>query len=126
MNFEQRPVVGICLKRYAMTESGLPKRHNTFIDIPDSLRLPHFMLADDKSVPEEDGKGLNTEYKLVLQSVICHRGDSLQSGHYISFARVAPKLLTDNRRHDFDPPPDYEEAQWVQFDDLDIENSTLR
>ncbi|KAM5359243.1 hypothetical protein ACJZ2D_014633 [Fusarium nematophilum] len=121
MNFDQRPVVGICLKRYAMTESGQPKRHNTFIDIPDSLRLPHFMLADEPKT-EEDLNVLNMEYKLVLQSVVCHRGDSLQSGHYIAFARVAPKLLTDNRRHNFDPPPDYEEAQWVKFDDLQIEN----
>ncbi|GKU01377.1 unnamed protein product [Fusarium langsethiae] len=121
LNFEQRPVVGICLKRYAMTESGQPKRHNTFIDIPDSLRLPHFMLADEPKT-EEDMNVLNTDYKLVLQSVICHRGDSLQSGHYVSFARVAPKLLKDNRRHDFDPPPDYEEAQWVKFDDLQIES----
>ncbi|KAF4994546.1 hypothetical protein FGRMN_5726 [Fusarium graminum] len=121
LNFEQRPVVGICLKRYAMTESGQPKRHNTFIDIPDSLRLPHFMLADEPKT-EEDMNVLNTDYKLVLQSVICHRGDSLQSGHYVSFARVAPKLLKDNRRHNFDPPPDYEEAQWVKFDDLQVEN----
>ncbi|KAH6892224.1 ubiquitin carboxyl-terminal hydrolase-domain-containing protein [Thelonectria olida] len=119
MNFDQRPVVGICLKRYAMTESGQPKRHNTFIDIPDSLRLPHFMMADDPKLEEENM--LNNDYKLVLQSVVCHRGDSLQSGHYIAFSRVAPKLLTDNRRHDFDPPPDYEEAQWVRFDDLQIE-----
>ncbi|KPM34673.1 hypothetical protein AK830_g11898 [Neonectria ditissima] len=118
--FDQRPVVGICLKRYAMTESGQPKRHNTFIDIPDSLRLPHFMMADDPKI-EEDPNPLNSEYKLVLQSVICHRGDSLQSGHYIAFSRVAPKLLTNNRRHDFDPPPDYEEAQWVRFDDLQID-----
>ncbi|KAK7432775.1 hypothetical protein QQZ08_000636 [Neonectria magnoliae] len=118
--FDQRPVVGICLKRYAMTESGQPKRHNTFIDIPDSLRLPHFMMPDDTKI-EEDPNPLNSEYKLVLQSVICHRGDSLQSGHYIAFSRVAPKLLTNNRRHDFDPPPDYEEAQWVRFDDLQIE-----
>lgn len=118
MNFEQRPVVGICLKRYLMTESGEPQRHNTFIDIPDSLRLPHFMLAD-AGKDEEAIKGLSTEYKLVLQSVVCHRGDSLQSGHYITFARVAPKLLIDNRRHNFDPPPDYEEAQWVKFDDLE-------
>lgn len=68
---------------------------------------------------EADSNGLSTEYKLVLQSVVCHRGDSLQSGHYITFARVAPKLLIDNRRHNFDPPPDYEEAQWVLFDDLE-------
>jgi len=99
-----------------MTEQGVPKRQNTHIDIPDSLRLPHFMALDDAAEQETDG--LSEEYKLVLQSVVCHRGDSLHSGHYIAFARVAPKLLTDNRRHDHDPPPDYEEAQWVRFDDL--------
>lgn len=120
MHFNQRPVVGICLKRYLMTEDGVAKRQNTFIDIPDSLRLPHFMIMDDAKV-EEDST-LSTEYKLVLQSVVCHRGDSLHSGHYVSFARVNPKLLTDNRRHDNDPPPDYEEAQWVKFDDLALEN----
>ncbi|UNI18928.1 hypothetical protein JDV02_005158 [Purpureocillium takamizusanense] len=123
MNFDQRPIVGICLKRYAMTESGQPQRSNTFIDIPDSLRLPHFMLAGNPELDEENE--LSTEYKLVLQSVVCHRGESLQSGHYIAFARVAPKLLTGNRRHDFDPPPDYEEAQWVRFDDLDLENRVI-
>ncbi|KAH7318552.1 ubiquitin carboxyl-terminal hydrolase-domain-containing protein [Stachybotrys elegans] len=120
MNFDQKPVVGICLKRYAMTRSGLPQRHNTFIDIPDSMSLPYFMLPGEQQ-DDDDEKDLNTNYKLVLQSVICHRGDSLQSGHYIAFARVASKLLTDHRRHDFDPPPDYEQAQWVRFDDLDIE-----
>ena len=99
-----------------MDEHGNAKRQNTFIDIPDSLRLPHF-ISDEQA--EENV--LSAEYKLVLQSVVCHRGDSLHSGHYISFGRVAPKLLTDNRRHDRDPPPDYEEAQWVKFDDLSID-----
>ncbi|OIW29547.1 cysteine proteinase, partial [Coniochaeta ligniaria NRRL 30616] len=117
-HFNKRPVVGICLKRYMMTNQGVPIRQNTFIDIPDSLRLPHFMMVDDMKVEQES---LSAEYKLVLQSVVCHRGDSLHSGHYVSFARVAPKLLTDNRRHDTDPPPDYEEAQWLKFDDLCLE-----
>ncbi|KAF7528207.1 hypothetical protein G7054_g10224 [Neopestalotiopsis clavispora] len=94
-HFSQRPVVGICLKRYMVDENGVPKRQNTYIDIPDSLRLPHF-IVDERHVEES---GLSQEYKLVLQ--------------------VAPKLLTDNRRHDSDPPPDYEEAQWVKFDDLE-------
>ncbi|KAI2470331.1 cysteine proteinase [Annulohypoxylon bovei var. microspora] len=117
-HFSQRPVVGICLKRYMMDERGNMKRQNTYIDIPDSLRLPHF-IVDERHVEES---GLAADYKLVLQSVVCHRGDSLHSGHYVSFCRVAPKLLTDNRRHDSDPPPDYEEAQWVKFDDLATEN----
>ncbi|KAK0720649.1 ubiquitin carboxyl-terminal hydrolase-domain-containing protein [Lasiosphaeris hirsuta] len=120
-HFNQRPVVGICLKRYTMTEQGVPIRQNTMIDIPNSLRLPHFMVVDDVKSDQEAG-GLSQEYKLELQSVVCHRGDSLHSGHYIAFARVAPKLLTDNRRHDNDPPPDYEEAQWSKFDDLAIDD----
>lgn len=103
-----------------MTQDGFPIRQNTHIDIPDVLRLPNFMLASDESV-EEDPHGLSTGYKLVLQSVVCHRGDSLHSGHYIALARVDPKLLTENRRCDPDPPPDYEEAQWVKFDDLSVD-----
>ncbi|SPQ21628.1 419a408e-6118-47d8-84e2-0f37ae6858fa [Thermothielavioides terrestris] len=101
--------------------TGVPIRQNTLIDIPDSLRLPHFMVVDDPKAEEQNPNGLSQGYKLVLQSAICHRGDSLHSGHYVAYARVAPKLLTDNRRHDHDPPPDYEEAQWVKFDDLAIE-----
>ncbi|KAK4204333.1 ubiquitin carboxyl-terminal hydrolase-domain-containing protein [Triangularia verruculosa] len=120
-HFNQRPVVGICLKRYTMTEQGVPKRQNTLIDIPDSLRLPQFM-AEDINAKDNDSGGLREEFKLVLQSVVCHRGDSLHSGHYISFARVAPKLLTENRRYDDDPPPDYEEQQWAKFDDLAVDN----
>ncbi|KAI1312758.1 cysteine proteinase [Xylaria venustula] len=119
-HFSQRPVVGICLKRYMMDTNGVTKRQNTYIDIPDSLRLPHF-IVDERHV--EEG-GLTAEYKLVLQSVVCHRGDSLHSGHYVSFSRVAPKLLTENRRYEKDPPPDYEEAQWVKFDDLAPERVT--
>ena len=103
-----------------MIEQGVPIRQNTLIDIPDKMRLPHFMVVDGVKTDQE-ADGLSQEYKLVLQSVVCHRGDSLHSGHYIAFARVAPKLLTDNRRHDHDPPPDYEEAQWVRFDDLAVE-----
>lgn len=118
--FNKRPVVGICLKRYMMTNGGKFQRQNTYIDIPNSLRLPSFMMAADGHT--EGPSELNTEYKLVLQSVVCHRGASLHSGHYISFARVNPKTLTENRRHDHDPPPDYEEEQWVKFDDLEVEH----
>lgn len=99
----------------------MPQRQDTQIDIPDVLRLPHFILDDDEQV-EKDPYGFSTGYKLVLQSVVCHRGDALQSGHYIALARVDPKLLTDNRRCDVDPPPDYEESQWVKFDNLQLDS----
>ncbi|KAI1328796.1 cysteine proteinase [Xylariaceae sp. FL0255] len=120
-HFDQRPVVGICLKRYMMDKDGTMKRQNTYIDIPEQLKLPRFII-DDRHV--EEG-GLAADYKLVLQSVVCHRGDSLHAGHYISFSRVAPKLLTDNRRHESDPPPDYEEPQWAKFDDLANERVSM-
>lgn len=106
-----------------MSESGRCNRHDTYIDIPDSVRLPHFMLADGSTNGEKDSTAWDSDYKLVLQSVVCHRGTDLENGHYISFARVAPKLLTDNRRHDLDPPPDYEEAVWARFDDLDTSSA---
>lgn len=118
--FNNRPVVGICLKRYTMNSSGQFLRQNTYIDIPDSLRLPAFMMGED-GIPR-DSDEISADYKLVLQSVVCHRGVSLHSGHYISFARVDPKVLTDNRRHEVDPPPDYEDAQWLKFDDLAVDN----
>lgn len=121
INIRQRPVLGICLKRYGMTNDGMPQRKDTLIDIPDVLRLPNFILDNEEQV-EKDPHGFSTGYKLVLQSVVCHRGDALQSGHYVALARVDPKLLTDNRRCDVDPPPDYEESQWVKFDDLLLEN----
>lgn len=105
-----------------MTEDGMPQRQDTQIDIPDVLRLPNFILDDEEQQVEKDPYGFSTGYKLVLQSVVCHRGDALQSGHYIALARVDPKLLTDNRRCDVDPPPDYEESQWVKFDNLVLDS----
>ncbi|KKA26898.1 hypothetical protein TD95_002139 [Thielaviopsis punctulata] len=115
-NFNQRPVIGICLKRYKYHEDGTISKVHTEVDIPDSLRLPHIITEGSDSL--NDSSSLSTEYKLVLQSVVSHQGRRFDEGHYVSFARVAPKILTENRRHESDPPPDYEEAQWVKFDDL--------
>ncbi len=49
-----------------MTEQGVPNRHNTLIDIPDSLRLPHFMMVNDQA--DAEPTELSLEYKLVLQA----------------------------------------------------------
>ncbi|PHH53807.1 hypothetical protein CFIMG_003320RAa [Ceratocystis fimbriata CBS 114723] len=115
-NFNQRPVIGICLKRYQYHEDGSITKIHTEVDIPDSLRMPHIIANGGDSL--DDSNCLSTEYKLVLQSVVSHKGPKFDDGHYVSLARVAPKILTENRRYDADPPPDYEEAQWVKFDDL--------
>lgn len=114
-----RPVLGICLKRYAMSADGHATRLNTFIDIPLDIRLPHF-IEDDMMAEEEPLVG---NFKLSLQSVICHRGNSLHAGHYVSFVRTtaavadgdfnSSRRLSSNLR-----PPQYPADRWVRHDDL--------
>jgi hypothetical protein len=108
----KRPVLGICLKRYTMLPNGTPKRLDTFIDIPLEIGLPHFV-SDDRM--EEEGP-LFGNFKLVLQSVVCHRGVSVDSGHYIALVRA-------NSPHH--PRPTSSQSQsdnradkWLRFDDL--------
>ncbi|TAQ89789.1 hypothetical protein B7494_g1864 [Chlorociboria aeruginascens] len=115
---QTRPVLGICLKRYAMTADGTATRKDTFIDIPRDIRLPHFI--QDELAPE-DGP-LMGNFKLSLQAVIFHRGDSLQSGHYISVIRGTPQAAdgdesSSRRLSTASRPPNYPEDQWIRFDD---------
>jgi len=113
------PVLGICLKRYGMAEDGKSFRKNTFIDIPLDIRLPHFV---DESLIPEDGPQIGN-FKLVLQSVICHRGNSVNSGHYISFIRGTTPIAdgdsqSTRRLSNASHPPHYSEERWIKFDDL--------
>ena len=113
-----KPVLGICLKRYGVKD-GKSYRKNTAIDIPLDIRLTHFI--EDDAIPE-DGP-LVGNFKLSLQSVICHRGKSLQAGHYISFIRGASQIAdgdsASNRRlSNASQPPHYVEDRWIKFDDL--------
>ncbi|KAF2714981.1 ubiquitin C-terminal hydrolase family protein [Pleomassaria siparia CBS 279.74] len=109
----KRPVLGICLKRYTMLANGSPKRLDTYIDIPLEIGLPHF-ISDDRM--KEEGP-LFGNFKLVLQSVVCHRGVSVDSGHYISLVRA-------NHPHRNQPSTspmsqdDLVEDSWLRFDDL--------
>ena len=117
---QTRPVLGICLKRYAMSVDGHATRQNTFIDIPLDIRLPHFIQDD---MVTDDGP-LIGNFKLSLQSVICHRGNSVHSGHYISFVRDTSKaadgdVRSSRRLSSHSRPPVYpEEDKWIKFDDL--------
>jgi len=118
---ETRPVLGVCLKRYSMTPEGRATRKNTFVDIPLELRLPHFV---DEDIILEDGVSppLIGDFKLSLQSVICHRGNSVNSGHYLCFVRGETEPSdgdADSSRGTSDSnPPEYAEDSWLKFDDL--------
>lgn len=114
-----RPVLGVCLKRYTFTSEGQPIKKKTYIDIPIDLRLPHFVNEngeDDKDRP------LEGQFKLSLQSVICHRGDVINQGHYVAYIRGSAqaadgdshstRILSDSER-----PPGYSEERWIKFDD---------
>ncbi len=93
-----------------MTLNGTPKRLNTYIDIPLEIALPHFV-SDDRITEEGPLFG---NFKLVLQSVVCHRGVSVDSGHYISLVRA--------NFHEQSSTSQSEGADntgaWLQFDDL--------
>ena len=96
-----RPILGICLKRYSMLANGTAVKRKTHIDIPLEIGLPHFIQDDNMT---EDGPAFGN-FKLSLQSVVCHQGMSTESGHYISLVRSP------------DPDPGVEDG-WMRFDDL--------
>ncbi|KAJ5619015.1 hypothetical protein N7510_002999 [Penicillium lagena] len=110
----QRPILGICLKRYSYLPNGRAIRLNTFIDIPTEIGLPCF-IKDDK-LGDQDTR-LYGNFKLSLQSMVCHRGNSVDSGHYISIVRGT---TADSYPVGVEPG-----RFWIRFDDLAAERVTL-
>ncbi|KAI4177740.1 MAG: hypothetical protein LQ343_000204 [Gyalolechia ehrenbergii] len=96
-----RPILGICLKRYSFLPNGQAVRRSSFVDIPLEIGLPHF-IQDDNML--EDGPVFGN-FKLSLQSAVCHQGSRVDSGHYIGLVRAY---------HAEDP----KEARWLRHDDL--------
>ena len=99
----KRPVLGLCLKRYFYTNHGRAMRLDTIVDIPIEIGLPHF-IQDDVIA---DDAPIYGNFKLSLQSVVCHRGISVDSGHYISLARMQSTTGSEG-----------ETSTWLRFDDL--------
>ncbi|OAL35494.1 hypothetical protein AYO20_05113 [Fonsecaea nubica] len=111
----KRPVLGLCLKRYSFTANGKAIRLDTKVDIPVEIGVPHF-IQDDRM--EETG-GLHGNFKLSLQSVVCHRGNSVDSGHYIALVRgTAPPWSSDGQL------PETAKT-WMRFDDLAPQRITV-
>jgi len=94
-----------------MTARGKAIRLSTYIDIPIEIGLPHF-IQDDHMV---DSGPLYGNFKLSLQSVVCHRGNSVDSGHYISLTR----------RTTVSAGASEDAHQWLRFDDLAYSRITL-
>ena len=110
----KRPILGLCLKRYSYTVNGSAVRRNTYVDIPIEIGLPHF-IQDDKM--EDDGP-LYGNFKLSLQSVVCHRGVSVDSGHYISLVRGTAPNARKSGGSGSAVPAQKAEDRWMRFDDL--------
>lgn len=90
-----------------MLPSGTSVKRTTHIDIPLEIGLPHFIQDDRMS---EDGPAFGN-FKLSLQSVVCHQGVSVESGHYIALVRSPDPELAGHDR-------------WMRFDDLAAERVT--
>jgi hypothetical protein len=122
----KRPVLGIALKRYQYSNTGVASRLDTFIDIPLEIAVPSFVSDDEM----EDRSPLVGNFKLVLQSVVCHRGVSVNSGHYVSLVRgraanAANAQSVDGRSDRPDTAGSSEEEDpWMLFDDLARERVT--
>ena len=115
----KRPVLGICLKRYKISNNGATSRLATQIDIPLEMAPPHFAVEDRNDADES----ANPHLKLVLQSVVCHRGSHVTSGHYIALVRSSASdpngSFSDmTAGHDRDSGRD----MWLRHDDLAVNN----
>lgn len=115
----KRPILGMCLKRYSFTDNGKAIRLSTKIDIPTEIGLPHF-ISDDSM---DEGGPIYGNFKLSLQSVVCHRGTSVDSGHYIALVKGTTASL--GAENGFTSNGVQDTNHWMRFDDLASERITL-
>lgn len=114
----------MCLKRYSISPDGQAIRRDTYVDIPIEIGLPHFIQDDEM---DDDGP-LFGNFKLVLQAVVCHRGNSVNSGHYISFVRATThgsRQRQSSPVREGDDDADLDKTMWMRFDDLARDRITV-
>lgn len=100
----RRPILPICLKRYRFNSgASAGTRSRKRIIIPPFIDLPQFV-ADDI----DDNVG---SFRLILESAICHRGDTIELGHFISVVRKHTNILDDNEE-------EANAAHWYLYDDM--------
>ena len=92
-----------------MLANGQAVRRGTYVDIPLEIGLPHFIHDDTMS----DDAAAFGNFKLSLQSVVCHRGESVDSGHYVSLVRGQASNATSSNGLESSI-----RDSWMLFDDL--------
>ncbi|CDK27288.1 unnamed protein product [Kuraishia capsulata CBS 1993] len=111
-----RPVVPICLKRYVWSTGGHKIKRK--VVIPPFIKHPYFISEDnsqDGVVNFKRDDSLNApcgSFMLVLESCVCHRGSSVNSGHYVALSRKHP-FHRDQLRQPQDDEP------WLLFNDME-------
>jgi len=83
--------------------------------------LPNFIEDDDRT--DDSDSPLMRNFTLSLQSVICHRGTDLSSGHYVCFIRGTSQAADGDfhsarRLSTGSLPPEYPIERWFKHDDL--------
>ncbi|EGV61347.1 hypothetical protein CANTEDRAFT_123876 [Yamadazyma tenuis ATCC 10573] len=101
---KRRPVLPICLKRYSF-ENKRANRSQVKVIIPPVINLPSFV-AD-----ENDDNKTSHNYKLILESAICHRGTSTTSGHFVAAVRRNYQRVNETDDESYC-------AEWYLYDDL--------
>ena len=101
-----------------MDLKGKAIKNSSYIDIPLEICFPHFVPSDD-TMDEEPQMG---NFKLSLQSIICHHGNSVHHGHYFSYIRAAEvsdgDLASARRMSSSSLPPSYPVDRWIRHNDL--------
>ncbi|KAI9924436.1 hypothetical protein MW887_007062 [Aspergillus wentii] len=117
----RRPILGMCLKRYSVLPNGKAVRLSTYVDIPTEIGLPHFIQDDSM---DADGP-IYGNFKLSLQALVCHRGNSVESGHYIAIVRGTSAGASPDGSNSNDQDTSDSSRYWMRFDDLAAERVTL-
>ncbi|KAI9274364.1 ubiquitin carboxyl-terminal hydrolase-domain-containing protein [Phascolomyces articulosus] len=100
----------IVLNRYRYDQQGNSHKIKTIIDIPEQIEFNRFVNRNT-DYPVCGTCGRRVECVMRLQSAVCHKGDSVYSGHYIAYAKASNN--TDNLSTSDD------NEIWLKFDDLD-------
>lgn len=109
-----RPVLGISLKRSEWSADSQSVLNTREVIVPPVIRFPSFV-ADDQEADE----GTPSNYVLVLESAIFHRGKSTASGHFVALLKENSHIGYSGAKKSH-PSDDSSQGstRWLLFDDL--------